>query len=164
VKRIPTLRAVFGRVKLVQPEAIPDAKCRVCGGRCSPGLALHCPSCAAFPEDIGSHTIHACGGCGVVFLVNWTVTVEPIVFDGTARVFCACCQDFLGKRLPARNMALTPGYDEEGQRINARLRDPSPTARRKHRRHETQAHLENVLRTRSLRTGVAKAAPLFLAS
>ena len=83
---------------------------------------------------------------------------------GTARVFCACCQDFLGKRLPGRNMALTPGYDEEGQRINARLRDPSPTARRKHRRHETQVHLENVLRTRALRTGVVKAAPLFLAS
>jgi hypothetical protein len=136
----------------------------VCGGRCSPGLGLHCPSCASFPDDIGSHTIHACGGCGVVFLVSWTVTVEPIVFDGTARVFCACCQDFLGKRLPGRNMAITPGYDEEGQRINARLRDPSPTARRKHRRHETQVHLENVLRTRSLRTGVAKATPLFLAS
>ena len=164
MKRIPTLRAVFGRVKVVQQEACPDAQCKVCGGRCSPGPGRRCLACAAFPEDIGSHTIHACGGCGVVFLVSWVVTVEPIALDGIARVFCACCQDFLGGRLPSRNMALAPGFDQEGQRINARLRDPSPTARRKARRHETQAHLENILRTRTLGTGVPPPAPLFLSS
>ena len=109
-------------------------------------------------------SVHFCGGCGAGFLVDGTVAAFPVDVDGTAREFCACCQDFLGDRLPSTSMARTPGYDEEGQVLNARFPGLTPTEKRQHRGTDIQILLEDILRASASRLGVRYPDPLFLAN
>jgi hypothetical protein len=117
---------------------------------------------AASVRDLGNNIVHFCGGCGAAFLVDGGVAVFPVDMDGTAREFCACCHEFLGDRLPARSMARAPGYDGEGQELNARFPDLTPTGKRYHRHRETQLRLDEILRTYSSRSGVRPPTPLFV--
>jgi hypothetical protein len=114
-------------------------------------------------QDAGRNSVHFCGGCGAAFLVDGVVSVFPVDLDGTAREFCACCHDFLGERLPSGGLARTPGYDEEGQALNARFPDLTPTGRRQHRARDTQFRLDGILRAYSSRSGVRQPDPLFTA-
>ncbi len=113
---------------------------------------------------LGQTSVHFCGGCGVAFLADGNVDVFPIDVGGTPREFCACCHEFLGDRLSSRSMARTPGYDAEGQELNARFPRLTPTQKRQHRHRETQCQLEDALRAYSSRSGVRQPAPLFTAS
>jgi hypothetical protein len=110
------------------------------------------------------HSLHPCGGCGAVFRVEVGVPVAPVDIDGVARVYCACCHDFLHDRLPAAYLAGLPGYDAEGQVINAHFPDLTPTDRRWYRGPWSQECLEAQLRGIALHLGVEPPAPLFLAS
>jgi hypothetical protein len=112
-------------------------------------------------QDAGHNSVHFCGGCGAAFLVDGVVSVFPVDLDGTAREFCACCHDFLGARLPSGGLARTPGYDEEGQALNARFPALTPTGRRRHRARDTQFRLDGILRAYSSRSGIRQPDPLF---
>jgi hypothetical protein len=114
--------------------------------------------------NFGRSTVHSCGGCGAGFLVDPFVAAVAVDLDGTAREFCACCQEFLGERLPSVELAFTPGYDAEGQAVNARFPHLTPTERRQHRAGDTQFLLATVIRANAVRLGVTPPDPLFLAS
>ena len=141
MKRIRTLRALLERVTSDRRDDRP---------------------CVRRGED-PSEEVHCCGGCGAAFVVSPGITVEPARIDGVAREFCACCHDFLGRRLAARNMALILGYDMEGQSINAAFPGLMPTSRRRHRNRETQARLEGIFRANATLRGALPPEPLFLA-
>jgi hypothetical protein len=77
-------------------------------------------------------------------------------------VFCACCIEFLGDRLPLSKRGVVRGYDAEGHDINVRFPRLTPSEKRKHRAATIQIHLENILRWNSLHPGVRQTAPLFI--
>jgi hypothetical protein len=106
----------------------------------------------------------AAGDPEVEARVNPSVAVEPVLLGGVERVWCACCLEFLGPRLPASHLATTPGYDAEGQVINAHFPELTPTGRRWYRSPWTQECLEVELRTIARRRGIEPPEPLFLAS
>ena len=123
------------------------------------------PGPRAEDGDTGDgQAVHSCGGCGAAFLVNPSVAVEPVLLGGVERVWCACCLEFLGLRLPSSHLATTPGYDAEGQVLNARFQGLTPTGRRWYRSPWTQECLEVELRTIARRRGIEPPEPLFLAS
>lgn len=160
MKRVPTLQAFLGRMIPGEPHGIQHERCDTCGASHAPGTA--CPCCAEFEADNGRPSIQSCGGCGAAFLVSPDILLEPVEVDGTARVFCACCHDFLGDRLRSSNMAQRLGYDMEGHAINIWFPHLTPTEKRRHRSQQTQAHLANVLRVKSSRFHLQDPQPLFL--
>jgi hypothetical protein len=164
MKRIPTLRGMRSQERGVSGADRPDARCEVCGSKSSRVAGIPCSSCAEFVGKNASNSVHSCGGCGVAFVVRTIVTLEPVEMDGVARVYCACCHDFLAGRIPSMNMATTPGYDVEGQIINAGFPDLTPTVKRRHRERRIQELLGNILVDKALRSGVEPPAPLFLAT
>lgn len=112
----------------------------------------------------GQSSVHFCGGCGAAFLADGLVDVFPIDVGGTPREFCACCHEFLGERLSSSKLARTPGYDVEGQELNARFPRLTPTEKRRHRRPDTQFQLADILRAHASRAGVRDPEPLFTSS
>lgn len=159
MKRIRTVRALSGWERIEKGSESPIPVCGVCGE--SHPSERSCPACATFATEYCTHSVHRCGGCGVAFLVGPNVTFDPVNIDGVERVFCACCHDFLGERLPSRNMALVVGYDMEGHAINARSPGLTPTQKLRHRLQRTQI-LSNLLTLNAPRVGVRPPAPLFL--
>jgi hypothetical protein len=99
-----------------------------------------------------------------MFLVDANLDVRPEVIDGVARHYCACCHEFLGRRISTPRMAWVRGYDQEGQVINTRFRGMTPSMKRRHRESRRQAMLEHLVLNEALRTGVVPPPPLFLSS
>jgi hypothetical protein len=151
---------LLGRVIHAESAGFQHALCDACGALHA--LGTPCPYCAEFESENGCQSIHSCGGCGAGFLVSPRVSLEPAVVDGTERVFCACCHDFLGDRLRSSNMAHRLGYDMEGHAINIWFPNLTPTEKRRRRDQRTQAHMVNVLRVRSSRFQIQQPLPLFL--
>jgi hypothetical protein len=147
VKRISIIRRVLGGAQGGRPEgerSVVHSECQ--------------------PADVGRNSAHFCGGCGAGFLVDAFLAVFPVDVGGTEREFCACCLEFLGGRLPATDLACTQGYDAEGQALNARFPQLTPTEKRSHRVPQTQFLLETVFRASAARLGVTRPDPLFLSS
>jgi hypothetical protein len=118
----------------------------------------------ALQKDAGGERIRACGGCGAAFLVDAGLTVLPVYLDGVPRDFCACCQEFLGRRIPSSELARTPGFDDEGQVLNYKFPALTPTEKKMHRLPENQFRLGRALREHLGRMGLEPPAPLFLAT
>jgi hypothetical protein len=138
--------------------------CEDCGAPRPAAATGPCPTCRHLLRAIAGRHVRYCGGCGTVFLVSTSLDVRPEVIDGVARHYCACCHDFLGSRISGPGMALVPGYDPEGQVINARFRHLTPSLRRRHRDPRRQALLDRLVTAEALRTGEVHPPPLFLAT
>lgn len=162
MRRVTTPKSLLGRVVPVESYGLRHAQCDACGA--SHVLGTPCPRCAEFEAENGRQTALACGGCGAGFLVSPRLTVDPVVVDGAARAFCACCHAYLGDHLRSSNLARRLGYDIEGHAINIWFPSLTPTEKRRHRDPRTQAHLRNVLRVNASRLKIQRPEPLFLAT
>ena len=160
MERVRSVRGVLGRAWPSKGAGAQLFQCYVCGTANTRGH--RCPSCAILATHHGKYSTHECGGCGAAFVVSSHAPVEPVAISDTRRVFCACCIEFLGDRLPLSKRGVVLGYDEEGQGINVRFPRLTPSEKRKHRAPTTQIHLENILRWNSRQPGVRQAAPLFI--
>ena len=160
MERVRSVRAVLGKAGPSKGAGGSVYQCYACGSANTRGH--RCPSCAILATYHGSHSTHECGGCGSAFVVNSHAPVEPVTIGGIRRVFCACCIEFLGDRLPSSNRGVLLGYDEEGKDINVRFPRLTPSEKRKHRGAMPQIHLEKILRWNSYHPGVRQTAPLFI--
>lgn len=160
MERIRSARAIFVSATPSKGAGASLFQCYACG---SANMRGHrCPSCAILATHHGRHSTHECGGCGAAFVVGSHAPVEPVTIGDIRRVFCACCIEFLGDRLPLSKRGVVLGYDAEGHDINVRFPRLTPSEKRKHRAAPIQIHLENILRWNSIHPGVQQTAPLFI--
>ena len=163
MKRISRTAVIDGQADSRTQGRGAEACCEVCGTPRSTGDRTPCTTCSGITNTIAGKSVRSCGGCGVVFLVRSDLDAPPEIIDGVARHYCACCREFLGKRISSPNMAWVRGFDQEGQVINAWFRGMTPSMKLRHRERRTQALLEALVLNESLRTGVVPPPPLFLA-
>ena len=160
MERIRSARAILVSATPSKRAGASLFQCYACGSANTRGH--RCPSCAILATHHGRHSTHECGGCGAAFVVGSHAPVEPVTIGDSRRVFCACCIEFLGDRLPLSKGGVVPGYDAEGHNINVRFPRLTPSEKRKYRAATTQIHLENTLRWNSRHPGVRQIVPLFI--
>lgn len=161
----PEMRGVFDRMYGVGPGTGAGAGPSVCSlcGAPNPGHGMMCRQCAEQMKAIGNSSFHACGGCGAGFLVEPKIDIYTFTMDGVARVFCACCLDRLRGEMTGGTVSMPPtlpGYDSEGQVLNARLAGQPVSIKLKAR--NNQGMILTLIQNKAKRTGTLIPVPLHI--